>query len=169
MREENKYLLEETKGHLAKSDYVFLTDFDRVTVADVAELRKNLADQKAEFHVVKNSIFKIAASERSMPNVGELSGPTAIVTGGNDPSEIAKVLIKFHESKNEKAEVKLGVMGDKVMTRDEVIELSKLPSLEFLRAQLLSLLSLPAQQFVTIAEAVPKAMLNVLQAKSREG
>ena len=61
MRVEKKYLIEEVAGHLKKSDYVILANFDKMTVADVAELRQRLAAHKAEFHVVKNSSLRVAA------------------------------------------------------------------------------------------------------------
>jgi hypothetical protein len=56
MRAEKQYLIDEVEtGTCKKSDYVILTNFTKVTVADAAELRKRLAPEKAEFHVVKNS------------------------------------------------------------------------------------------------------------------
>lgn len=49
MRAEKKYLIDEVSGHLKKSDYVILTNFTKINVADVAELRKRLSPEKAEF------------------------------------------------------------------------------------------------------------------------
>jgi len=166
MRPEKQYLVAEVSNHLSKSEYVFLTDFNRLTVAETAELRGQLAAQNAEFHVVKNSILNTAAKERELPELdGEvLTGPTAIVVGGPNPSEVAKVLMKFFKDK-EKVEVKSGVLGEKVLSKDEVEELSKLPSLDELRAKFLSLLNTPASQTVRVLIAAPQGLLNVLQAK----
>lgn len=170
MREEKKYLVEETSRHLGKSNYVFLVSYDRVTVMDVAELRKSLSNFEAEFHVVKNSILKHAAGERSLPAFCEsLTGQTAIVVGGKDPAEVAKVLVKFHKEKEEKCPIKVGVLDAKIVNADEIVELSKLPTLEILRAQFLGLLNTPAQQTVRIMQAVPEGLLNVLQAKVKLG
>ncbi|WP_309387000.1 50S ribosomal protein L10 [Cerasicoccus frondis] len=165
MRPEKQYLVKEVSDYLSKSEYVFLTDFNRLTVAETAELRGQLAAQNAEFHVVKNSILNNAIKEREMPSVEDvLEGPTAIVVGGPNPSEVAKVLIKFFKDK-EKVEVKKGLLGDKALTKDEVEALSKLPSLDELRATLLSLLNTPASQTVRVLIAGPQGLLNVLQAK----
>ena len=54
MRLEKKYLAEEVKTHLDKSDYVYLTNYERITVDEIAELRGQLAEHDAEYHVVKN-------------------------------------------------------------------------------------------------------------------
>ncbi|MGE9293787.1 MAG: 50S ribosomal protein L10, partial [Puniceicoccales bacterium] len=60
------------------------------------------------------------------------------------------------------------VLGDKALSREEVEALSKLPSLEALRSQLLGLFSQPGTQMVRVLIAGPQDFLNVLQAKVRE-
>lgn len=166
MRPEKKYLVEEVSSHLAKSDYVFLADFNRVTVAETATLRASLAQHEAEFHVIKNSILNVAVKSRELPDVSPwLQGQTAIVTGGSNPADVAKVLVKFYKDK-EKIEVKVGILGDKLMTGSEVEQLSKLPDLPTLRAQFLGLLSAPASQMVRVLIASPQGLLNVLKAKA---
>lgn len=170
MRAEKKYLVDECVKHLDKSDYVYLTNFERVTVSETAELRDALLSQGAEFHVVKNTVLRHAAQEKDYPSLDEhLNGFTAVVVGGDSPSEVAKLLIKFHKEKDEKCVIKVGVLGNKLMSAEDVKELSKLPSVEILRAQFLGLLNTPAQQMARIVQAVPQGVLNVLQAKADKG
>lgn len=169
MRPEKKFLVEEVNNHLEKSDYMFLANYERATVVDIAELRDELSKEEAEFHVVKNNILKVAARERGFPELDDhLSGQNAIVIGGRNPSGVAKIITKFFD-KTEKMEVKVGVLSNQKIDQGGVKALSKLPSLEALRAQLLGLLSQPAQQMVFVLNAVPQSMLNVLQAKADEG
>lgn len=166
MRAEKQYLVNEVSGYLKDTDYVFLTDFTRLSVAETAILRGELAAQGAQFHVVKNNIFNVAVKERDLPDVSDvLEGPTAIVVGGPNPSEVAKVLVKFFKER-EKVEVKQGILSGRLLSKDEVEALSKLPSLNELRAQLLSLFNTPAQQTVRVLIAGPQGLLNVLQAKA---
>ncbi len=165
MRPEKQFLVDEVNTHLEKSDYVFVADYQRATVPDIADLRSQLAKEEAEFHVVKNNILKVAAKGRGFPEIdSHLTGQNAIVIGGNNPSGVAKVLIKFFD-KAEKIDVKVGVLGEQKLEKDDLKALSKLPSLESLRAQLLGLLAQPAQQMVFVLNAVPQNVLNVLQAK----
>lgn len=165
MRSEKKYLVEEISRHLDKSNFVFLADFTTVNVHEIAELRGNLQQEEAEFHVVKNSILNVAARERNLPSLEEwLNGPTAVVLGGSNPSGVAKVLKKFSDDKKKLA-VKVGVMGDRTLSKEEVKSLAELPPLDILQAQLLGLLNKPAQQMVTVLAAAPVSLLNVLQAK----
>jgi large subunit ribosomal protein L10 len=156
MRAEKKYLISEVEGHLQKSDYVILANFTKVTVADTAELRSRRAVENAEFHVVKNSSFRVAAKALGLPEVDDvLSGPTAIVVGGKNPAGVAKVLKKFFEEK-QRLEVKVGVLDKKVISAQDLSAIADLPPFDALRAQFLSLLTSNAAAFVRVLDAKVK-------------
>lgn len=169
MQEEKNYLIEELGEWLDKSQYVFLADFTRITVAETEELRKILADFGAEFHVVKNRILARATAAREYPDLGDtLTGPTAIVVGGDNPPGVAKALEKFFKDK-QKLEIKGGVLEKGALSPADVSALAKLPPAEVLKAQLLGLLNQPATMMVRITQAVPQGVLNVLQARADQG
>ncbi len=157
MRAEKQYLISEVETHLKKSDYVILTNFASITVADVAELRSRLAPEKAEFHVVKNSSFRVAAKAMGLPEVdAALSGQTAIIVGGKNPAGVAKVLKQFTSDK-QKLEVKVGILEKKVMSAPQLAALADLPSFDALRSQFLGLLMQTAASFVRVLDAKVKA------------
>jgi large subunit ribosomal protein L10 len=167
MRSEKKYIIEEVARHLKKSDYLLITNYQKVTVADVAALRTKLAPEQAEFHVVKNSSLRVAAKDAGLPEFENmLTGQTAIVVGGRNPSGVAKIVKKFFDDK-QKLEIKGAVMSGKVFDTAQVVKLSELPSIEVLRAQFLCLLNTPATSLVRVINGVPQALVNVLQAKVR--
>ncbi len=156
MRAEKQYLISEVDTHLKKSDYVILTNFSKVSVADTAELRKRLAAEKAEFHVVKNSSFRVAAKALGLPDLDKsLAGQTAVVVGGKKPAGVAKALKKFIEEK-QKLEVKVGVMDKKLMTAADLAKLADLPSFEALRSMFLGLLTMQGAAFVRVLDAKVK-------------
>ena len=156
MRAEKKYLISEVEGHLNKSDYVILANFTGVTVSDTADLRASLAAEKAEFHVVKNSSFRVAAKAFGLPEVDSaLSGPTALIVGGKNPAGVAKVLKKFFETK-QKLEVKVGILDKKVISAADLSAIADLPPFDALRAQFLSLLTSNAAAFVRVLDAKVK-------------
>ncbi|HBM86740.1 MAG TPA: 50S ribosomal protein L10 [Opitutae bacterium] len=168
MRLEKQYLVEEVNQHLDKSDYVYLADYQRITVEEISELRASLAEHSAEFHVVKNSIFGVAAAAKNLPDLSEhLTGQTAIIVGGDNPSGVAKVIGEFFKKKD-KIDVKVGILNEKALTKEEIAVLAKLPGLEALRAQLLGLMTQPATGFVRILNAVPQSILFALQAKAEK-
>lgn len=167
MRAEKQYLISEVETHLKKSDYVILANFTGVSVADTAELRKRLAVEKAEFHVVKNSSLRVAAKALGLPEFeSSLTGPTAVVVGGKNSPAVAKILKQYFKDK-QKLAVKSGVLSKKLLTAKDIDTLADMPSMEALRSQLLGLLSQPATMVVRVLNAAPSSFVNVLQAKVR--
>jgi large subunit ribosomal protein L10 len=156
MRAEKQYLISEVDSHLKKSDYVILANFTKVTVADTAELRKRLAVEKAEFHVVKNSSLRVAAKALGLPEFDSaLTGPTAIIVGGKNSAGVAKVLKKFFTDK-QKLEVKVGVFEKKLISAADLAIIADLPPFDALRAQFLGLLTSNAAAFVRVLDAKVK-------------
>lgn len=170
MRAEKAFLVEEVSSHLGKSDYVYLANFTGVTVAAISALRKDLAKDGAECHIVKNNILKIALQESGCEALDAacFEGHTAIITGGENPSGVAKTLFQFAKGNDDKMPVKGGALSKHVLSAAEIKALSELPSLEVLRAQVLALFNTPAQQLVRVLNAVPQGVVNVLQAKARK-
>lgn len=167
MRAEKQYLISEVETHLKKSDYVILANFTGLSVSDTADVRKKLAAENAEFHVVKNSSLRVAAKSLGLPEFeSSLTGPTAIVVGGKNSPAVAKILKTFFKDK-QKLAVKSAVLSKKLISAKEVDALADLPSLDSLRAQLLGLLNQPAGMFVRVINAAPSSLVNVLQAKVR--
>jgi len=156
MRAEKQYLISEVDTHLKKSDYVILTNFTKVSVADTAELRKRLAVEKAEFHVVKNSSLRVAAKALGLPEFeSSLAGPTAVVVGGKNSAGVAKILKKFFDEK-QKLEIKVGVLEKKIVSAADLKQIAELPSFEALRSQFLGLLKSNAAAFVRVLDAKVK-------------
>jgi large subunit ribosomal protein L10 len=153
MRAEKQYLISAVDTHLKKSDYVILANFSKVTVADTAELRKRLAVEKAEFHVVKNSSLRVAAKALGLPEFeSALTGPTAVIVGGKNSAGVAKVLKKFFDEK-QKLEIKIGVMEKKIVSAEDLKKIAELPAFDALRAQFLGLLTSNAAAFVRVLDA----------------
>ena len=156
MRAEKQFLIAEVDSHLKKSDYLILANFTKVTVADTAELRKRLAVEKAEFHVVKNRSLRVAAKALGLPEFDSvLTGPTAVVVGGKNSAGVAKVLKKFFEDK-QKLEIKIGVIDKKLVSAADLLKIADLPSFEALRSQFLGLLTSNAAAFVRVLDAKVK-------------
>ncbi|MBI5380391.1 MAG: 50S ribosomal protein L10 [Opitutae bacterium] len=153
MRSEKKYLITEVEGHLKKSDYVFLANYEKVTVENVAALRKKLAAEGAEFHVVKNSSLRVAAKGLSLPEVDQwLKGQTAVVVGGTNPTGVAKILKDFFKE-TQKVEVKGGIFEKAAIDAAVVAKLADVPPANVLKSQFLGLLKVKPQQLAALIKA----------------
>jgi large subunit ribosomal protein L10 len=156
MRAEKQYLISEVDTHLKKSDYVILANFTGLSVSDTADVRKKLAAENAEFHVVKNSSLRVAAKALGLPEFeSALTGPTAVIVGGKNSAGVAKVLKKFFDEK-QKLEIKVGVLEKKIISAADLKKIAELPSFDALRAQFLGLLTSNAAAFVRVLDAKVK-------------
>jgi large subunit ribosomal protein L10 len=168
MREEKKILVSEVLQHMGKSDYLYVVNFDRLTVADVATLRRGLAGEKAEYHVVKNSVLKLSVEEAQLPPLEKkaMVGSTAIISGGENAPAIAKALAEFinNPDNEKKITIKGGFLAGKSLSPADILTLSVLPSLDVLRAQFLSLMQVSMRQLLTVFNAPAQGFVRLLVA-----
>ena len=158
-------LVAELRELVGVTKAAILTDYRGLSVAELTELRKKLRDVDAEYRVVKNTLFKLAASG-TMPvaEMGEhLTGPTAIGFAKGDPVAVAKILLDY--ARDHKAmSVKAGVMDGRVLSAAQVDALSKTPPREVLLAQMVGSLQAPISGFVFTLGGIISNFVFTLQA-----
>ncbi len=153
---------------LNESPFLFVTDYTGLDVTQFSELRTRLDKAGARCTVVKNSYLRLAVKEAGLPDLGELKGQTAIVTGEKDVAAAAKVLKNF-TSEFKKPTVRAGVVDRLVVTTEQIQAIADLPSREALLAQLLGVLQAPASQLVRLLNEPASQLARVLQAKADKG
>ena len=163
MRIEKKCLLSELSDKIKVSAFLYMVDFSHTKADEVADVRKQLAALGAQFHVVKNTLMQKIGAELSWPSFPHLlKGQTGIVFGGDNPTGVAKCLVRFAKEK-EKFSPKGGMLDGQLYDVVALESLSELPDLPTLRATLLSLLHAPYRQCLCAMQGVPQSLLNVLQ------
>ena len=166
MRPEKQNLTKEYVARLNTSPFFIVVDYKGLKVGHLTELRKRLLQAGAEVHVVKNSIFRIAAKEAGVAELnGSLTGQMAVVTGQKDISAAAKALKNF-AAEFDKLKVKFGYLNNQRVEQDSIIALADLPSLDVLRAKILGLLNAPATKLVTLINTPATMLAQVIKAKS---
>ena len=169
MRAEKQNISAEYVARLNASPFFIVVDYQGLKVGPITELRKRLQKAGAEMHVVKNSIFRIAAKEAGVADLtGTLAGQLAVVTGRQDVSSAAKVLKTF-SSEFEKPKLKFGYLNNQRLEGKELLTLADLPSIEVLRSRLLGLLNTPATNLVRMLNTPATQLARVLQAKVEKG
>jgi len=140
-----------------------LTDYRGLTVADKAELTRRLRQAGAEYHVVKNTLFRRAYGERGEDPSGLLEGPTAIAFAMEDPVAPAKVVLDFIREKK-KGVVKGGVVEGRIYDVEGVTKLSQLPSRPQLLAQVVGTIQGPLSGLVYSLQGVLGNFVRTVQA-----
>jgi large subunit ribosomal protein L10 len=122
----------------------------------------------SEVHVVKNSIFAIAAKESGISDLnGSVVGQAAVVTGQKDISSAAKVVKNF-AAEFDKLKIRFGYLNSKRLAEADLITLADLPSIEVLRATLLGVLNAPATKLVVLLNTPGSQLARVIKAKSEK-
>src|SRR6266576_7291477 len=165
MRAEKQYITKEYLTRLNASPFFIVVDYKGLKVGHLTELRRRLNKAGAEVHIVKNSIFRLAAKEAGVADLnGGLIGQMAVVTGQKDISTAAKV-VKTFGSEFDKLKIKFGYLNNSRLADTDIIALADLPSIEVLRAKFLGLLNAPATQLVTLLNTPASQLARILSAR----
>ena len=168
MRTEKQYLTKEYQARLNASPFFIVVDYKGLKVGHLTELRKRLNKAGAEIHVVKNSLFRIAAKEAGVADLGgTLAGQLAVVTGQRDVSVAAKI-VKTFGAEFDKLKIHFGYLNNQRLEQAELMILADLPSLEVLRGKLLGVFSAPATKLVVLLNTPASQLARVLQAKAEK-
>ena len=168
MRAEKQYITQEYVARLNSSPFFIVVDYQGLKVGPLTELRKRLAKAGSELHVVKNSIFRVAAKEAGVAELnGALAGQLAVITGKKDIAAAAKVVKTFH-AEFERPKVKFGYLNNQRMEVADVQAIADLPSMDVLRSKLLGVLNAPATNLVRLLQTPATQLVRVLQLQSEK-
>lgn len=164
MRPEKEAMLNEIRGRVEESVFVIMTDFGSMNVEKAQNLRIKLRDVDAEFHVVKNRLFKHLAEDLGGPQLKEgLTGRTAMVTGTGEVTDVARVLRDFIKTNNVPT-LKMGALEGAFLSETDLNALADMPSKDQMRARLVGTLAAPMSQTVGVLNAKLSSLLYVLKA-----
>lgn len=163
-RPEKVAVVEELTEKLRKGQGVIVTDYRGLTVKDMTQLRSELRKAGVEFKVVKNTLTLLAARNAEIEGLEPiLQGPTAIAIGYDDPVVAAKAISEFAK-KNDKLQIKGGILSGKLIDADGVKALANLPSREQLLAQVLRGMQAPIAGLVNVLQGNLRNLVYVLEA-----
>lgn len=155
-RSEKQKDLDQLKSDLAKVSTVILTTFQGITVEQDTKLRRAVQSAGGRYRVVKNTLAERAgAGTAAEPLLKGLSGTNSIAYTWSDPVALAKALTKI--AKDVPAfKFRAGIVEGRVLSIEQIQQLSQLPSKEELIGKIMFLLQAPAQRIASVLAALPR-------------
>jgi len=159
------------KEKLAKSKSVIFAGFNALTVKDNEKLRTQLKEENSEYYVAKKTLMNLALKENKLDiNVRDLDGKVAAIFSYDDEVVPAKIIGNFRKDKDKETRIFFlgGILEGKLLSKEEVEELSKLPSKPELYARLVGSINAPISGFVNVLAGSLRNFVGVLKAISEK-
>jgi large subunit ribosomal protein L10 len=164
-RNEKRQIVDDFSKKMEGVQAAVLTHYRGLNVEQINALRRRFREENISYHVVKNTMMKLAAKGTDMEKLnGYFKGPTAIAISHGDPVSLAKILSEFVKTQP-KLEIKIGLIQGKVSSPDEIKALATMPSREVLLAQILGGIQAPAQELAGVISSGLQQVAGVIQAR----
>ena len=146
-----------------------LTDYRGLSAPEINDLRGKLRGSGIEYKVVKNTLAQFAA-ERAGKNdlVSLFEGPVAIAFSYGDITEPARVLADYISTSKVSLSIKGGFLGDRLLTSQDVMTLSTLPSREILLAKVMGGMQSPIAALLGYLTTPIRGVIGILQARIQQ-
>lgn len=155
-------------GKLAKSQMTVVTDYRGMKMPEISDLRGQLRKVDTEFHVVKNTLVRLAGAGTAFSALdATLSGTSAVAFCFGDVQASAKLLTDAART-SKFLKIKAALLQGQMIAADQLIVVANLPTRPVLQAQLLGALQGPCASVVGVLNGPLQGFLGVLQARATQ-
>lgn len=138
-------------------------EYSKLTSNEFNELRSKIFNDNASLKVLKNTLIKILFKKFDVNLENNLEGQNAVLVSDKNFTAPIKTLAEYIKSST-KGVFKLGILDGKIISGDEVLKLSKIPSREVLLGQMLAGFNSPIRGFVSTLNETNAKFVRVLGA-----
>ncbi|MCF7852646.1 MAG: 50S ribosomal protein L10 [Simkaniaceae bacterium] len=169
MRQEKQLLLDSITGAIENASAFILASYQGFDANKTANFRGDLVKNGAEWVVVKKKVFLKAAENCGIQIESKLlQGHVALAVMGEDYVDATKTLYTFSQDNEGLVQILAGHFEGKVVSAGEVEQISKLPTKDEMRAQLLSVLQAPMADTLSVIQSLLTSVMHCLENKSQK-
>ena len=163
-RETKAAKVDELNETFSKAKFAVVADYRGLKVTELEKLRASLREQNAQIQIAKNTLLRLAVKGTEYEGLtDDFTGTTAIAISFEEPVGTAKALAEFGKE-FEALQIRSAGLEGKVLSADDVVALSKLPSKDQLLGQLCGVLAAVPTKLVRTLNAAPSNLVYALQA-----
>lgn len=150
---------------IARAQMAVVADYRGMKMAEISALRSQLRQADTEFHVVKNTLVRLAGADSDFAALSEaLIGTSAIAFAFGDVQAPAKVLTEAART-SKFLKIKAALLQGRVVEPERLTMVANLPTRPVLLAQVLGALQGPSASLVGILSSPMQGLLAVMQAR----
>ena len=166
--EAKKVVVEEITNKIKAAKSVVLVDYNKLTVAEVSELRNKCRQANCEYKVYKNTLVRKAFNDLGFKDFdADLNGPTAVAFGVDETSA-AKLMTEAAKTYDSKIVVKSAFVDNAYVDKAGAKALASMPSREELVAKMLGSLQAPISNFAGVLGNLMSGIVRVLNAVAQK-
>lgn len=150
---------------------VLMADYQGLTHQQLEELRKELEKAGGMFTVVKNTLLLRALRQMGVENLAEgvFVGPIGLVISREDEVAALSIFSKFIK-KTGAGEIKFGVLENRFIEKEKMLQIVNLPGMEALRGQLVGMVASPLSRLLKVLSGNSQKLVIVLaEIKKKRG
>lgn len=167
-QEAKKAVAEEIVEKIKASKSIVFVDYNKLTVAEVSELRKKCKQAGCEYKVYKNTLLRKALNELGYTQFdGDLKGPTAVAFAG-DETAAAKVMVGAAKDYTDKIVLKSALVDNTYYDKNGVKALASMPSREEMIAKMLGSINAPVTNIAGVLNNVVSGLVRVLDGIAKQ-
>ncbi len=155
--EKKKEIVAGLEGALKDAKSIVFVKFDKLTVADVNTLRRNLQKEGVGYSVSKKTLLKRALSKFGIEGTEpEIPGQIAVAYG-TDLLAGAREVSAFQKGHKENISIVGGVFDGKYMNAEEMNSIANIPPLQTLRGMFVNIINSPIQRFTVALDQIAQS------------
>lgn len=163
-RQQKEIITKELAKKIKGAKATVFSDFKGLTMKDMTVLRKELKEEGVSLKVVKKTLINIALKEAGVEaDILKMEGQIAVAVSDKDEVAAAKIMSKFSKA-NDNLKVTGGILEGRMLSIEDVIALSKLPSKEELLAKFVGTINAPISGLVNVLAGNLSGLVRVLKA-----
>lgn len=165
-------ILRNLSEKIKKSKSVIFAGFNAFGVKDNEALRAKLIAENNEYYVAKKTLMNLAFKDQNIEslNTRDFDGKIAAIFAYENEIAPAKILGEFRKDKEKENKIFFlgGILENKLLSREQVEALAKLPSKQELYAKLVGSMNAPISGFVNVLAGNLRNFVGVLKAISEK-